>query len=359
MRLLILSLLLLFAGCEKQSQMKQTDDFNTLMGAEKSVWQFIKTHEDYENIHSLRELYEKNKDLQFLKTDQIKIPKVIHFIWLGPNPFPKESLDNVKSWVEHHPDWTFKFWTDRRRALPHRKMELKFISDFKFQKLKTHFEASDNYAEKSDLMRYELLYQEGGLYVDHDVKCFNPFDSFNESFDLYCGIETPHEPIISSSVSVCNNVIGSRPGHPVLKRCIDLIESRWDTYSLAYPGNDKESIIYRVAHRTFAPFDMAVRELGGKGENKDIAFPAAYFNRIDEDFALFAHHYYASTWFADETKFERNVRRRLISISRKNNQILLFNGVILSANVLLFACLFFQYRTIRRKECSEKKNSKN
>lgn len=347
--------LLLLMACEKTERVKQNGDFNTLMGSNKSVWQFVKTHEDYENLQCFKELYERNKELQFLSTNQVKIPKVVHFIWLGPNPFPKDSIENVNSWVDEHPDWTFKFWTDRRRPLPNKKMELHSIADFKFQTLKDQFEESNNYAEKSDLLRYEILYQEGGLYVDHDVKCFKSFDPFHQGFDLYCGIEPPHEPVVSSSISVCNNVIGARAGHPVLKKCIDLIESRWETYSIAYPGEDKESIIYRVAHRSFAPFDMAMRELGGEGENKDIAFPAAYFNRIDEDFALFAHHYYASTWFADESKFEKNVRRRLVAISRKNNQILLFNGVILSANVLLFACLFFQYRNLRRKECSKQK----
>ena len=119
--------------------------------------------------------------------------------------------------------------------------------------------------------------------------------------------------------------------------------------SAAYPGDDKESIIYRVAQRSWASFDDSVRKLAGNGATKDIVFPAAYFNRIDDDFALYAHHYYASTWFEDETKFERNVRRRLVSISRKNNQILLFNAVILTANLGLFACLFLQFRTIRKR----------
>jgi len=50
----------------------------------------------------------------------------------------------------------------------------------------------------------------------------------------------------------------------------------------------------------------------------------------------------------DETKFERNVRRRLLSIPRKNNEILLFNAVILSANLVLCACLIFQYRSLRK-----------
>ncbi len=346
--LFLLPLLLITTACDKKDQVKQGDDFVTLMGSNKKVWKFVETHEDHKNIEIFKDLYNKNKDFHQAKQQEVKIPQVIHFIWIGPNPFPKESLDNIKSWVDHHPGWTFKFWTDRRRPLPNKKMELHFISDFNFSILQQCFEQSDNYAEKSDLLRYELLYKEGGLYVDHDVECFKTFAPFHRTYDLYCGLETPHEPILNSSISVCNNVIGARPHHPVLKGVIELVNSRWAELSAAYPGDDKESVIYRVAQRTFAPFDDAVRLGAGKEGYKDIVFPAAFFNRIEDDLALYAHHYYASTWFEDETKFERNIRRRLISISRKNNQILLFNGVILTANLALFSALFFQYRALRK-----------
>jgi len=346
--LFILPLLFLMVACNKDNHFKHSDDFNTLMGSNKSVWKFIETHEDFDNIHTFKALYNKNKALQFQSSQELKVPKVIHFIWIGPNSFPKESLENVRSWVDHHPDWTFKFWTDRRRPLPHSHMKLHLVTDFTFTQLEECYHNSNNYGEKSDILRYEILNQEGGLYVDHDVKCFKSFLPFHKNFDLYCGIEPPHRPVLSSSVSICNNIIGVRPGHPVIKAAIDQVKKHWEEFAIAYPGSDKESIIYRVANRTFIVFDDAFKAKGDQGSNKDIAFPAAYFNRIDEDFALFAHHYYASTWFDDETKFERNVRRRLISISRKNNQILLFNAVILSANLALCACLLGQYRLLRK-----------
>jgi len=346
--LLWLTLPLLICACDKQESNQKKEDFNSLMGANTSVWKFVETHEDYQNIRFFKDLYEKNKHLQFLKQEDLIIPKVIHFIWIGPNPFPQESVQNVYSWVENHPRWTVKFWTDRKRPLPHPKMEIQLISDFQFESLRDYFEDSDNYAEKSDLLRYEILNQEGGLYVDHDVKCFKPFTPFHYNFDLYCGLEPPHQPIMSSSISVNNNIVGSIPRHPIIKKCIENVQARWSEIASAYPGNDKNSVIYRVGYRSFSSFDDAVREIEPQSGLRDIVFPAAYFNRIDDRFALYAHHYYASTWFEDESKFERNVRRRLVSISRKNNQILLFNAVILTANLFLFGCLVFQFRNLRR-----------
>ena len=346
--LLWVTLPLMLFACGKREADRKKEDFNSLMGANTSLWKFVETQEDYQNIRIFKELFEKNKDLQFLKQEELRIPKVIHFIWIGPNPFPQESVQNVYSWVENHPKWKIKFWTDRNRPLPHPSMELHLISEFQFEVLENYFVDSDNYAEKADLLRYEILNQEGGLYIDHDVKCFKPFSPFHYHFDLYCGLEPPHQPILSSSISVNNNVIGSVPRHPILKKCIENVCARWFDIANAYPGDDKDSIIYRVGHRSFASFDDAVKELQSDTGMKDIVFPAAYFNRIDDRFAFYAHHYYASTWFEDETKFERNVRRRLISISRKNNQILLLNAVILTANLFLFGCLVFQFRNLRR-----------
>ena len=324
---------------KKNNPIKQANDFDTFMGLDKTVWKFVKTDEDYKNLHQFKTLYDKNKDLLFHKQKEVKVPKVLHFIWLGPKPFPKESLENISSWAKLHPDWTIKFWTDRYRPLPHPSMQLHLVSDFKFTHLEECFEESNNYAEKCDVLRYEILNQEGGLYVDHDVKCFKSFDSFHTHFDLYCGLEPPHQPILSSSISICNNIIGIRPGHPVMKAVINRVKDKWKEIATAYPGDDKESIIYRVAQRTFIVFDDVVKEMADQDSNKDIVFPAAYFNQIEGDFALFAHHYYGSTWFEDESKFQRNVRRRLVSISRKNNQILLLNVVILSINLLL--CAYF------------------
>jgi len=342
---IFLLLILCLYGCEKKEPISNKDDFNGLMGEQTALWKCVQTEEDRQKVAFFKELYEKNESQE----GDLKIPKVIHFIWIGPDPFPKESIQYVASWVSHHPDWKIKFWSDRRRPLPHKKMELHFTSDFQFSRLKEQFEMSDNYAEKADLLRYEILYREGGLYVDHDVQCFKPFTSFHHRFNLYCGLEPPHNPVLSSSISVNNNLIGATAHHPILKQAIEFVESRWQEVGKCYPGSDKESVIYRVAHRSFSAFDDAVALLCSAKENDTMVFPAAYFNKIDQNPPLFAHHYYASTWFSDETQFEKNVRRRLIAISRKNNQILLFNGIILGANLILAICLMMQYRILRKR----------
>ena len=345
----VLILILLAFGCKKKEISYEGGDFQTLMGAKKSVWKFVETPEDFQNMLKFETLYQEALTLQVAEDAEEKIPKVIHFIWLGPSPFPSESIENINSWASHHPDFVIKFWTDRRRSLPHPKMKLQLVSDFSFSLLKRNYEETTNYAEKSDLLRYEILSKEGGLYVDHDMQCFKSVREFHDRYHLYCGVEPPHQPVLSSSVTVNNNIIGASPQHPVLLKAMELVKARWDEIGAAYPEEDKESTIYRVAHRSWSSFHDAVMTDAGRGERRDVVFPAAYFNRIEGDFGLYAHHLYASTWFEDETKFEKNVRRKLVAITKKNNQILLLNGVILAGNLLLFLGLFLQLRSLRKR----------
>ena len=46
----VIPLLFLIFACEKKNEFKQSDDFNILMGSNKSVWKFVETYEDYRNI---------------------------------------------------------------------------------------------------------------------------------------------------------------------------------------------------------------------------------------------------------------------------------------------------------------------
>lgn len=42
------------------------------------------------------------------------------------------------------------------------------------------FDAAKNYGEKSDILRYEILFVYGGVYADVDVECLQPFDALAE-----------------------------------------------------------------------------------------------------------------------------------------------------------------------------------
>ena len=342
-----LFLIPLLLGCSKKVEKENKTDFETLMGCEFPAWKHVQTAEDFENLKFFKTVYETNIPLLQMKSSMFHVPKVIHFIWIGPKPFPSESIENVKSWIGKHPDWTIKFWTDRDRPLPHKQMQRARIQDLRFTKLFECFKKSENYAEKSDLLRYEILYQEGGIYVDHDVKCVKSFEPLCQAYDFFCGMELPFPNMVS--VLPTNNLLGSRPGHPILKRSMEWLDQEWDRIENEYPGKDRDSLINRVSHRTFLVLGETFKQLANKEGNRDIALPTFYFNAPEEKNAIFSRHLYKGTWFDNETEFEKTVRERLVKISKKTNKILLAFGAFSFINIIGFVLMFLMHKRNARK----------
>lgn len=83
------------------------------------------------------------------------VPPLIHQIWLGER---KPPIKLMTSWRLLHPNYKFILWTDQKVAgLP---LYNRKIYDW----LKSP-------TMKADLLRYEILYQMGGVYVDVDFYC--------------------------------------------------------------------------------------------------------------------------------------------------------------------------------------------
>jgi mannosyltransferase OCH1-like enzyme len=88
------------------------------------------------------------------------IPKILHFIWLGSKKRPDKI---IQTWIDYHPGWTVKIWDDTS------------IKTLKIKHLKLFaLFPSKRYNQKSDLLRLEILYAFGGVYVDCDIICVNP-----------------------------------------------------------------------------------------------------------------------------------------------------------------------------------------
>ena len=333
--------LMIFSGCQKKEETKK--DFAYLMGKETTFWKHVQTPEDFDQITHFEKIYQNGLRHQKQAIGE-SIPKTIHFIWVGPKAFPKTSKKNVESWANLHPGWTLKFWTDRARPLPHPRMKMVIIKPSHFKTLGKHFDESTNYAEKSDILRYEILKQDGGIYVDHDVVCYQAFDELFDKHQFFCAVEPPHKPIATSSISVCNNIIASVPNHPIMDKAIQKVQSRWDVITKMYPGSDQESVIYRVFNRTFCPFDESVTELATKSSYRDMVFPAGYFNRMDGTLAVFANHEYLGTWYKTEDPYETLVRRRLMKMAKKMNKILLVCGASVVLNIMMSVGVIFALR---------------
>ncbi len=148
----------------------------------------------------MRSLYEKNY-VQSTDTTE-RIPKKIHQIWLG-STFPDKYKVWADSWQKFNPDWEYKLWTDANTnevVLPDRNL----------------FNSIRSMGQKSDYLRYHILNQFGGLYIDTDFECLKPFDSLSY-LDFYTGIGYPAE------VELYIGLIGCVPNHFIIKNIVDSI----------------------------------------------------------------------------------------------------------------------------------------
>jgi hypothetical protein len=152
-----------------------------------------------QKIKAIYEHYAVN-DVQY--SEKPRIPKIIHHIWLG-SALPEKYKAWQRTWFKHHPDWQYMLWTQKE------------IDEFGLHN-RAQFDNAQTYGEKSDIARYEILYRIGGVYTDTDFECLQPMDVFHHCCDFYAGLE-------GTTAVIGNSIIGSVPGHPILKRCIETL----------------------------------------------------------------------------------------------------------------------------------------
>ena len=141
----------------------------------------------------------------------IKIPKVIHQIHLGGKPLSNQELKWQKTWKDHNPDWEFIFWDDEA---------LKSIDIIN----KKYLDDCDNYSMKSDILRFDILYQFGGLYIDTDFECLKSLDSFFDNRDFIVCRQNPNGP------SICGAFFAATKHHSLVKKLVDGIAKRSSTH---------------------------------------------------------------------------------------------------------------------------------
>mgnify|MGYP003948622681 FL=1 len=103
------------------------------------------------------------------------IPKIIHQIWIGPNPCP---INMMNTWKEKHPDFEYILWNEEE--LRKRNME------FKCQKRINEIE---EWCGKADIMRLEILCKYGGIYIDADSICIEPINNLLINYKAFATYE--------------------------------------------------------------------------------------------------------------------------------------------------------------------------
>jgi|GEM_PF-2389554 len=238
-------------------------DFDVAMGKGSGYMREIEKYSglNREYFDFFKKVYEKNHFLQVKPEQYPKIPKIIHQIWIGNRAIPKILQEYQKTWIEQNPDWEYKLWTNEEVK--------KYI--FASVELKSLFDQPLTLGERVDVLRYDILYQYGGIYADCDCVCLKPFDVFAYSYDFFAGILQPMFATMNPAIFLQNCLIGAKPKHPIIKKLSSLMLENWD--ELDYQGDE----FYTTIKRTFLTLTLAGIAEANQDGNIDIFMPSSYF----------------------------------------------------------------------------------
>lgn len=224
-----------------------------------------------------------------ISSSNFSIPPMIHLIWLGS--VPPQTVDlAIASWEKYHPNWKIKLWTDEE------------IKNFTWSSPRSEnfFQQGKNWAEKSDILRFEILYQFGGIYSDTDVVCLKSFeDLVTKELTFFAGLESNKikrfgRPLVGSAI------IGAAKNSAVIKRCLDFSQTLEEAPS-----------IHQHIRSGPGPITKASYEALESGQENILLLPCSYLyplpwekrlaslNEIIENIRpeSFAIHLWEGSWF--------------------------------------------------------------
>ena len=161
------------------------------------------------------------------------IPKKIHFIWLGPK-VPSYLRKFMKSFETYAPGFTLRLWSDKditKQNFPKTYDTIQKVKQYQGEKIKeytsqkTMFKTNrtpytySKYAQISDLMRYEIVFTEGGYYFDANMFLLKDITKLLDRKEKFVGCNEFGTNLKKSEI-LSNSFFGAVPNSVILGRLI-------------------------------------------------------------------------------------------------------------------------------------------
>lgn len=227
------------------------------------------------------------------------IPKVIHYCWFGGNPLPESAIKCINSWKKFLPDYEIKEWNE---------------SNYDVHKIPYIHEAYEarKYAFVSDYARYDILYNEGGLYFDTDVEVIQYLDDIIER-GAFMGIEIPAKGAVCPMVNPGLG-FGAPAGLEFYKKVLDYYSN---LHFLDEDGKPNEVTI--VTHTSKVLIAEGMKPINEIQQVSGILiYPVDYFNplndltgKIEKTSNTRSIHWYSKTWLNKNDNMRNKITRIL------------------------------------------------
>jgi GT2 family glycosyltransferase len=140
-------------------------------------------------------------------SSSVVIPKIIHQLWIGHKPRPSKFM---ATWQTKHPDYEYIMWNEEE--LNRRGLRLECVP--KINEI-------EEINGKADIIRWEILYHYGGLFIDADSICIEPFNYLLNQNKPFCGYE--NENVRQGLVAT--GTMAFPKNHPLPRGAIDYIKA--------------------------------------------------------------------------------------------------------------------------------------
>ena len=220
------------------------------------------------------------------------IPKIIHYIWLGGKPLPKIVEKCMASWKKYCPDYEIKRWDESNLDLN------------KYEFAKDAYEAK-KYAFASDVMRTDILYNEGGIYLDIDVELIKPIDDVLQNHDCVMGFET-------SNMIAPGLLMASVAGNQDLLNILDVYKN------LRFNIKNMENItVCEIFTRYYKQKGLKRENISQQIENTKF-YSSEYFSPINVvtnkkkiTKNTYSIHWYNASWYTPKQKLKNKIKKIL------------------------------------------------
>ena len=224
------------------------------------------------------------------------IPKIIHYCWFGGNELPQVVKDCILSWKKYCPDYEIKRWDE---------------SNYDVNKNQYTRDAykSKKWAFLTDYVRLDVMYNEGGVYMDTDVKLIRSIDplinegafmSFEKRGRVNTGVgfacEAGNKIVKENKEYYENNIFLDKDGSFCPEICVKITTEILIKHGLDYTKNE----VQRIDGLTVYPSDyFSPKKLGTE--------------KITLTSNTYGIHLFASSWYKG-SKITRVIKYRLIPL---------------------------------------------
>lgn len=222
------------------------------------------------------------------------IPKIIHYCWFGGKPLPWDVKQCIASWEKYCPDYEIKQWNESNFD----------VTAHPF--MKAAYEAKA-WAFVSDYARLQVVYENGGIYLDTDVELIKPLDSLLQE-GCYFGMQQVGN-VVATGLG-----FGAEKGHPGIQAM--LLQYK----DLEFDQNNKEAIACPILNTRamqslgYVPQDTVQRLPGAEVTIYPPQFFDPYSPGVDKDLTCdetVSIHHYSASWTGKKTVLKRKVIRMI------------------------------------------------